>query len=384
VVSQVQWFKPSWCDQFPIGKYRLRVGDITVFDQKGSSCDQRPCVHLENVPYYLDDDTACDEADFATNSSVEPALLLLEVCSVNDGICVDDSNTAMILTNDVGAGPSSVMKPWLLDICLDYFSVANPFLCELQEKLAKICCEKDCADWLKTIVGIFRLPAWRQFSSVGNDTQSCECEACSDVRSGSTFSRRKLRRQQFLDSLRAHLEINVTPQKSKRRRQEGQVGVSDLQRFYCICHEPLLQHFHQILPWLCPNVREYIFDSNFQLLLPHHISDGRQIDILLNCMIETLLNSQYGTINENGKRIVVPPVAITIARSMDDGFTPKDIVETLLNKVVAAIQDVFGNRTIGEDQRLSLSLFDLTSNPCEQCVSLFLNSKAKNCVAGGV
>jgi hypothetical protein len=106
--------------------------------------------------------------------------------------------------------------------------------------------------------------------------------------------------------------------------------------------------------------------------------------VVVTSLLETLLNSQYGTINENGKRIVVPPVAITIARSMDDGFTPKDIVETLLNKVVAAIQDVFGNRTIGEDQRLSLSLFDLTRNPCEQCVSLFLNYKAKNCVAGGV
>jgi hypothetical protein len=110
VVSQVQWFKPSWCDQFPIGKYRLRVGDITVFDQKGSSCDQRPCVHLENVPYYLDDDTACDEADFATNSSVEPALLLLEVCSVNDGICVDDSNTATEPTSTHGLSKDETLS----------------------------------------------------------------------------------------------------------------------------------------------------------------------------------------------------------------------------------------------------------------------------------
>ena len=102
LLSSVEWVRSPWSRQFGDGDYSFLVGDV----RRPPGLPPRVGVSLRH-PYYLDDRAHVEEESLINS---RPVLL-----RVTDG--------------QVAPPPSD--RPWVLDICLDYFSTCNPFLDEL-------------------------------------------------------------------------------------------------------------------------------------------------------------------------------------------------------------------------------------------------------------
>jgi hypothetical protein len=108
-LEKIVWLHQSFCHQFPDGHLPFYLGD---------NSDGRACVSLQES-YYYDEGLV-----YPTDELQFPKLIDFSSC------CEASFDPALL-------GEDNTTK-WVLDICLDYFSVCNPFFVELERELASL------------------------------------------------------------------------------------------------------------------------------------------------------------------------------------------------------------------------------------------------------
>lgn len=358
--------KPPWSNQFDIGSHLLRIGD--VIRPEG----QLPlaAAAMMKTAYYLDDDMACDISDFETASaSVKSAYI--HVCEERITTCPSSSELGHAVTGC-----------WMLDVCLDYFITSNPFIEELKTALQQLpALVDDVPTHVALIVDMFKHVLWRQFPS-SNDALSshaaCGCDNCTQQWTDfESMSSRRLRRLEFLSTLEwvLGLESSTSPPELKKKRTESlcsqKVATSEsLHQFYCLQHAATVDKFMLLVSQLPVQLRQSILSANFQYLLPHHSSTPEEIDAMLLQFKHMLLESPLG----GPTYLQRPPVVITIAKSVVDGFTPVPIADKLLNDILDCI------RSILPPSAPELKVHDLTTDVVERCSCLFLRKEVRKYV----
>lgn len=114
-LSIIDWIHQDFCKQIKNGSHDVKLG----WDEQGS------CKTSSNLEYYIED--GCE----VTNLSTE----LLEPVEFT----INSTNASNLLSSE-----NAVRGCWILDICLDYFVVSNPwldtpFFHEIHEKVETTC-----------------------------------------------------------------------------------------------------------------------------------------------------------------------------------------------------------------------------------------------------
>lgn len=100
-VNNMCWVRSDWSHQLKDGVYEFKIGEA----------NSRAVTTLASS-YYFDEGLVYDEID------------LSDIATVSLTVCTSSSSSIVF--------PS---QAWILDICLDFFSTANPFIKELEELL---------------------------------------------------------------------------------------------------------------------------------------------------------------------------------------------------------------------------------------------------------
>ena len=161
IISTLTWVKPSWSLQFGVGSHRFTVGNIRhngttaavdkIKHVSSSSCSYNTVSNNDtpliaaistNHAYYLGDHFICDDEDMVPTDKIDIIFNVVELTSdystfisPSENNYSSSSNTNYNSSSDSNSYSNSDSGPWMLDICLDYFSTYNPFILELQRLL---------------------------------------------------------------------------------------------------------------------------------------------------------------------------------------------------------------------------------------------------------
>lgn len=294
----IVWIKPYWNEQFRNGIYSFQVGN-----------------NLQNVAavtllesYYLDDGVVYNRNELMFDESHDPVSLL---------VCSEETNFQSI------APPiEASSQPWILDICLDFFTVSNPFVAELSKEFEK---QQQLSitfpEFMRKLTAFY---------------QALNFRIVDDSNKMSIVERRR-QRLEFLDTI-----AKILSQLS----QEGEIDNTMLTRFILLFsqdHLEALLEFIKVMKALPPSILQQLSDVEFTLIatLPHHPSTI--------CEILTALERFELQLFEICYHYRSKPVSVTIARSDGDGYTPA--LATFLQESVLAIL----GRLFGEDDGSSMS-----------------------------
>jgi hypothetical protein len=131
-IDQIFWLHQSFCLQFSAqtSNYSFYLGNDMSNQTIGVTCPEA---------YYLDEGLVYELEELESQSVHKVNFFS---CCDADFVLSPSSLSSLFLIRD---STSSALAPaerreWILDICLDYFTVSNPFLIELQRQLER---EKD-------------------------------------------------------------------------------------------------------------------------------------------------------------------------------------------------------------------------------------------------
>jgi hypothetical protein len=285
-LNSVVWVKSKWAHQFKEGSYNFHIGNYSGADGKDSP---KTRVSLEHS-YYLDE------------NMVENAEMLSEKKAID--FHVTDSNGLISLTSS---------EHWILDICLDYFSVRNPFVGELTA-LAESFHSKISDDEISLIKETFE----RLFYREDSENLWSPCTLLERYESKRCF-------ESCCTQLIAidELSVDIMTELSSTLRSCYPIATKLLQS---TDYDKMVAKFLLLIRDLPVAVRKYIFENGNRLLLPDHYSALDSIDDSIDELIRLLDRS-----------LLPKPVAITIARSSIDEYTPPNQVDIIQSKVLKKI-----------------------------------------------
>jgi hypothetical protein len=306
VLSSVTWVRSPWSRQFECGAYSFGFGDAAGAESVG--------VTLKH-PYYLDDSKVLPAAEMRNIKAVELSVL----CLGSECACATVADRA------------EAADPWVLDICLDYFSTANPFLEELAQRLA--------ADGQEHLLATLLLG----FEGMAFRTRV-------DKSAGELVSLRTL-------TLGKLAEASLTMDSGLPVTETSVRGFDDLFD-ETVCPRTFLC----ALASLSESARAFTVSAAQALLLPHHTNTRDGIEASLSRLVQFLRHTR-----------VRPPVAVLVARSALDGFTPDAafIEERVLAAIRLELLPHWGTA-------LSLQVHDMTEvawSACA-CFSALLDSRS--------
>lgn len=259
LLASLTWIHPPWtnhshnCSKGPI---RMKVGDSKIDNLAKSSW-----IHQD----YIDDGSISLEENMIPSTTRD---ILVSVHDSSDVIKEDDN----IVEDD-----------WILDICLDYFIVSNPFLVDLRCSLGRDGFNESeidsCIDILLFIISSF---SFRQ------QTRTLSSSLTPD-------EILKLRHDTLLEWKRFHSIIVDDDDNSS----------------ICCNDQDIWMEYLTFQVRMSSSTRESLGADPLILLLPHHLSSPEEID------------RQMERLKEICERRKNPPVAVTIARSLDDGYVPR-------------------------------------------------------------
>ena len=144
------WLHPEWSHQLPIESTNFHIGDANG-----------RCGVTLMEPYYLVAGVVYDISELRNTQVVD--------------ITQCDAASSLPAWNS----PSSESLPanWVLDICLDYFSVCNPFLMKLETTLIRTNSPLTCSELLDMIAGMFQSACFHRRPT------ECNCRSLAQRRS---------------------------------------------------------------------------------------------------------------------------------------------------------------------------------------------------------
>jgi hypothetical protein len=281
-LRKIEWVRPTFSNQLPLGDHRLQVGayDDERDPQKIKSfLDLSPSARIKvdwNHQYYLDDDSVVPTEALALSRPLD--LLVSELPRPSKTITTRRS------------------KPWLLDICLDYFCCLNPFVHDVERKDLVFC------------------------HALDNVMQQARCYAQRDNPSPSYRE----------ESLQFRSLVTEILHSNDGSLQES--TINELSSYYESAEEA--QSWIQALIDVKAD-KETTGLAVEALPYWHMPHDPSSIES------ERIADSMDLVRRELLCHFSDRPFLITIARSTDDGFTPTKTVEFLLEGVLGMLHDVY-------------------------------------------
>jgi len=293
-LSKVVWLRPPWADQIVDGMHTFFVGKSTLSPSQNITLENGEVVAggplrvSMRAPYYEDEGLYEDE-----NTLLDKRLFKLEVSP--DAERIPESFNA-----DEG---------WILDICLDYFSVNNPFLVDLQQKLGK-----PEAELVRTVFAGYQL-RWRRIEQQRMQVPDGVLKALQEEESRRLDSAIELAFNSEVHAEHASAEIAKCFTRDSDPSRE-------------------IRDFIELVR-NNTNESELIRSCGPNLDLPHHKSTDVEVAQMVSNLKAALLEMQ----RHGFKR----PYIITIAKSSSDtyDYTPKDQVDHILNDVMGALEEIY-------------------------------------------
>ncbi len=342
-IGCVHWVRPQWQE---IGLND--PGDESFDFDVGFDNNNQPLVSI-GCSYYL------EEGSYSPEPLREKRRVSVRTCHA-ESLCNDKDQS---LTKNVEA------VPWILDVCLDYFSTLNPFLPALERGLrADLGSDAEAKEALVNIEGMFKNMPFR-------------CIGDEDPR-----------------------ELRVRVLEALERLLLEEHGE---QHFLELSPSPYSEAFvNHTLTHLSASTKALLNEAGMCVLLPHHPSSDAEVHQLLAAFKATMQKLRRSQTN-----LLPAPACVTIARSVgekcmgtpekarekrghdgsikpvtegdEDGFTPALQANMIQQEVIQIITEVF------LDQERELKVHNLyakagglddLSDCYQRCYSLFLPKQA--------
>ncbi len=274
VVGTVVWYKPSWAGQMPDGDHRVVVG---VDGRTGAWAVS------SELDYYTEEG-AVDEEVLG-----EKRVLRLRVVTVR-GDGSDDPEAPLR-----GLG---LELPLVLDVCLDYFATVSPWR------------PPEVPEETMEVIRRAYFPRFRPCATIGemSTVRKAYTDALAEVVAGR--ARKPAERDGFLGELRAR-------------------GVPAL------CEDPpaaeaaLLSLFDRVLS-----------ERDGEPMKPFHDefhACATLAELPVHTPADPVLNNLMAHFQATARLLATKTATITLARSADDGYTPRHLVDTLQFRVIASL-----------------------------------------------
>lgn len=273
--------KPAWASQIPNGDYKFIIGDYANYIR----CDS----HLE---YFLSEGTYQPQHNLDNQRLVH-----LSVCTLTGE---QETNMPCI---SFQTGVDDFNENFILDIDLDFFSTANPFL--------KILSKSGAYEQIKKI---FKADLFDKTFDADIDSEQL-----------TTFTVKRVSHLGDLESIFRQLNDGIAtenllwPDGLSSAQDELLALIATIKDNYSLDE----------IQWMTVFDAGCTFDSNE---LPHHISTDVEIENLVESFGKFL------------KSLIYTPSIITISRSSDDDYCPADQVERIQRLVLETIFKVYGEK----------------------------------------
>mmetsp|Transcript_3763 Transcript_3763/g.5839 ORF Transcript_3763/g.5839 Transcript_3763/m.5839 type:complete len:455 (-) Transcript_3763:268-1632(-) len=353
-VSHIVWLCPYWSDQFNAGHYQFLIGD---------NSDGLAAVTCQE-PYYYDEGLVYDQSE------------LTHTCSVDLSVCCTDSDYSFNASSCNSNG-------WILDICLDYFTVSNPFLVDLESNISAYNCPEDTVEILREMYLSVRFRSklvthdekyssstrrkeQKEFRNLVDDLLSetssdCRCVPGVDVCELHKVARS--RRERFLSLFNCTCESDAA-----EREQVTCLGK-------CSGRRPA-QRFISLIDSLDGPMRTAIRENDITMIatLPHHESSWDEIEELMKSLAEF--------INSCVQHFGSGPKVICIARSDGDGYTDNILVDRIQSRVLQMLQTISKHWPSYDRSETAdpITVHDIRVDPYVRCRELFID---KRVLSGG-
>jgi hypothetical protein len=326
-LTRMEWVKPPSNShipsQLPLGAHRYHVG---VYLQPTTGVEQKPKVEsfLDlpqeavvkvdwNCLYYRDDDI---DDFYAPLESLElPQLFVLDSVVWTDG----DPRTS-----SVSEQSSSSDEPWMLDICLDYFYCTNPFLVDIEAVDPK---------YGQALQRLVRMSSFYQREGDSEQVSVVDRESLLKFRQRLAAVLTGFVSTTLDWSWRQQESVNkLLPFFSEHQIHQAKEIVHELWRLLA-SHDGDSQ----------AKLRDLSLESLPHLMLPH----SNSVD---SCSMEEYMESSLrrfeSGLKEKLRRSSQTPFLVTIARSLQDGFTPESIADILQARVLKILHDCLQECTL--------------------------------------
>lgn len=303
-LQTIHWIRPKQQDdsiadvnQFALGSHVFSVGacEETTNHQVSSFLDLSLSAVVKvdyNFPYYRDD---ADQDSFVTTEQLKLQqtvhLLVSELPSTSSVPTDDDQSRSM---------------PWMLDVCLDYFACFNPYLSDVQTI---------CPDFARCLSNIVHKSMFYTSTNSNNNIMVVD---------------RRTRLEDFrrlvVDYLE-HLFQNLDAQEIIDTLSSFFEDQGTFRNILALLQESTKRLDGPTLTLLYESAKEAVP----YLTMPHDETISTDTDQRL-ILFEQEVRRQLEWYGE-------PPFLVTMARSVDDGFTPSTISEYLQERILHILHD---------------------------------------------
>lgn len=226
-------------------------------------------------------------------------LVNLGVFTLNESLVSNDVSSCVSFQT----GVDDANEMFILDVDLDFFSTTNPFLTMLEK-----------GDAYEKIKKIFKADFFEKTFDSNTTTDEL-----------TTFTTKRLKYLDQLESVFQQLDEGVC----KEELQVPDTLENIRSELFELIDAIEENYGSDELKWTTVYDAGCTFDSNE---LPHHVSTDAQIENLIE-LFEKFLRS-----------LKLTPSIITIARSSDDDYCPKDQVDRIQGLVLETIFNVYGEK----------------------------------------
>ncbi|GFH54845.1 hypothetical protein CTEN210_11321 [Chaetoceros tenuissimus] len=327
-LNRVCWIKNSWCDQFENGHFHYHVGVSTNTDNVESFLDLSEEAVVKSSlahPYYIDDSTYESQEN-------------LQLSQKLDLFVAEDYDSLLSIPSFIQASRNDQEEKksdWILDICLDYFWCHNPFLDDLKDISFEI---------YQTFLGIVTSVDFRNESSSAYVMNEDEVKQYSN--SLHDFHKQMKNFLDFLNEIDISTSNCLVKDEILERLLEFYTDKEKVESLFLKLLDQVVHHCRSTES----NPKELIsimINALPNALLPFTdlsvIEDTKNLNELILEKVEifgqTLRYKQSFICKSLGLNDV--PMLVTIARSAEDGYCPKHVVEYLQEAVIDEIHSIY-------------------------------------------